>query len=86
MKHTYKPETKDRWGRFKLIGAGLVLSGVGAARILVGEQVVRHSNGQPMFSWGLVAAGLLCFLLAFVPASWVARAAEIPKAKTGHKR
>ena len=69
-------------GRLKLIGAGCALAGVGILRIRGGVQVVRHSNGQPMFSWGLIAGGFLCFVFAFVPMSWVARAAETSKPKS----
>jgi hypothetical protein len=28
-----------------------------------------------MFSWGLLAAGGLCILLAFIPTSWIGKAA-----------
>jgi hypothetical protein len=66
-------------GRLKLIGAGFALAGVGILRIIGGIQVVRHGNGQPMFSWGLIAGGIICFILAFVPLSWIARAAKTPK-------
>jgi hypothetical protein len=69
-------------GRLKLIGAGCAIAGVGILRIIGGIQVVRHSNGQPMFSWGLIVGGLMCFLFAFVPMSWVARAADTSKAKS----
>jgi hypothetical protein len=29
---------------------------------------------------------VLCFVLAFIPTSWVAKAAEIPRIKTGRDR
>lgn len=68
-------------GRLKLVGAGLALAGVGIARMMGGMQVLRHSNGQPMFSWGLIASGIVCFMLAFLPLRWVAKAAGEPEAK-----
>jgi hypothetical protein len=63
------------YGRLKLVGAGAVLAFVGAARMARGVQVVTHWTGQPMFSWGLVGAGGLCIVLAFIPPSWIAKAA-----------
>jgi hypothetical protein len=42
---------------------------------LKGVQVVTHWTGQPMFSLGLLAAGGLCILLAFIPTSWIGKAA-----------
>jgi hypothetical protein len=43
--------------------------------LLGGVQVVTHWTGQPMFSWGLIAGGGLCILLALIPAAWIAKAA-----------
>jgi hypothetical protein len=63
------------YGRLKLVGAGLVLALVGAARMARGVYVATHWTGQPIFSWGLVGAGGLCILLAFIPPSWIAKAA-----------
>jgi hypothetical protein len=63
------------YGRLKLVGAGLVLALVGFLRMAKGAQVVTHWTGQPMFSWGLFAAGGLCILLALIPTSWIAKAA-----------
>jgi Na+/melibiose symporter-like transporter len=77
--HTHKTCASSPWGRFKLIGAGLVFAGVGVLLLRRGVQVVMHWTGQPMFSWGFVAAGVVCFVLAFIPTSWVAKAAEIPR-------
>ena len=68
-------------GRLKLVGAGLVLALVGFLRMAKGVQVVTHGTGQPMFSWGLLAAGALCILLALIPTSWIAKAA-ITRSKT----
>jgi len=49
--------------------------------MLSGVQVVTHGTGQPMFSWGLIAAGLLCILVALVPQSWIARVVGTPAKK-----
>lgn len=67
--------TVRSYGRLKLVGAGLVLALVGFLRMARGVQVVMHWTVQPMFSWGLLAAGGLCNLLALIPTSWVAKAA-----------
>jgi hypothetical protein len=80
MRHDRRPG-KAIIGRLKLVGVGLVLAGVGIGRMMSGMQVVRHSNGQPVFSWGLIAGGIVCFILAFIPISWVAKAAGEPEAK-----
>jgi len=83
------PVNKDRsptrnvfLGRLKLIGGGWALAGVGILRMHGGIQVVRHTNGQPMFSWGLIAGGIVCFIFAFVPVSWIAKGAETSKPKS----
>jgi hypothetical protein len=57
--HRANPQTIRPYGRLKLIGAGLVLALVGFLRMAKGVQVVIHGTGQPMFSWGLLAAGAL---------------------------
>jgi hypothetical protein len=84
-----KPIVKERasnpWARLKLVGAGAALGGFGWALQHRGVQVVIHSNGQPMFSWGFIGAGLLCFVLALIPTSWVAKVAEIPRTGAGHR-
>ena len=69
------PPTVRPYGRLKLVGAGLVLALVGALRMARGVQVVRDWSGQPMFSWGLISAGAVCIILAFIPPAWIARAA-----------
>jgi hypothetical protein len=74
-------KTNTRYGRLKAIGAGLVLAGVGFLRLLGGVQVVTHWTGQPMFSWGLIAAGFFCILLAFIPSAWIAGAAATNTSK-----
>ncbi len=85
MSHNQRPH-KAVLGRLKLVGAGLALAGVGIGRMMSGIQVVRHSSGQPVFSWGLIAGGILCFLLALIPISWVAKAAGEPGAKRRRDR
>jgi hypothetical protein len=75
MKHHNVHLTVRPYGRLKLVGAGLILAAVGSARLLRGIQVATHWTGQPMFSWGLIAAGGLCICLALIPLSWIAKAA-----------
>jgi hypothetical protein len=58
-----------------LLAFGLAIAGVGMLWMKAGVQVQAHWTGQPMFSWGLVASGALCMLLALVPASWITKAA-----------
>jgi hypothetical protein len=82
--HRSKTPAPSRWARLKLAGAGLILAGVGIAWMLNGVQVVRHSTGQPLFSWGLVASGVLCIILAMIPQSWIAKAAEAKHIKAKH--
>jgi hypothetical protein len=76
--HADKGNANSRFGRLKAVGIGLVLVAVGVLRMLGGVQVVTHWTGQPMFSWGLVAAGVVCILSALVPVSWITTAAGIP--------
>jgi hypothetical protein len=71
----HKHPLVGRYGRLKLIGAGLVLALLGMSRMLRGIQVVTHWTGQPLFSWGLISAGGLRILLALIPISWIAKAA-----------
>jgi hypothetical protein len=68
--------SKGRCQRMKAIAAGLVLVAVGVLRLREGVEVVTHSIGQPVFSWGLIAAGLVCIVFAFVPNMWIAKAAR----------
>ena len=79
------PPKRPNLQRLKLVGAGLVLAAVGAARMMSGVQVATHWTGQPMFSWGLVAGGGVCLLLAVVPNSWITKAAT-PRSKTTRSR
>jgi hypothetical protein len=76
--HADKSSANSRFGRLKAVGAGFILVAVGILRMLGGVQVVSHWTGQPMFSWGLVAAGIVCILSALVPVSWVTTAAGVP--------
>jgi len=73
------------YGRLKLLGAGLALTVVGIAMLLRGVQVVTHWTGQPMFSWGLIAAGGLCILLALIPTSRIANAATTHSKTARHR-
>jgi len=82
----HKTRASTSWGRMKLVAAGLVLAGVGIALLLRDVQVVKHWTGQPIFSWGLVAAGCLCIVLATIPDSWVAKAAETESKRAKHSR
>lgn len=53
----------------------------------VGVQVVTRWTGQPLFSWGLIAAGGICFVFAAIPTSWINKAAQTAsrrEAATGH--
>jgi len=79
--HKNKGNANSRFGRLKAVGAGLILVTVGVLRMLGGVQVVTHWTGQPLFSWGLVAAGIVCILSAMVPLSWIAWAAQPPTGK-----
>lgn len=85
MRQHQMPPTVRPYGRLKLLGAGLALAIVGTALLLRGVQVVTHSTGQPMFSWGLIAAGGLCVLLALIPASWIAKAATTGSKPARHR-
>jgi hypothetical protein len=72
--HKHHDPPRRRFGRLKLAAAGLLLAGFGAIQLLHGVQVMRSVKGD-MFSWGFVAAGAICLLLAVVPMSWIIRAA-----------
>jgi len=73
--HSETSKGNTRHGRLKAIGAGLILVVVGLLRMGGGVQVVTHWTGQPMFSWGLIAAGFVCILSTLIPSSWIAKAA-----------
>ena len=81
--HSETSKGNTRYGRLKAIGAGLILIAVGFLRLLGGIPVVTHWTGQPMFSWGLIAAGTVCILSAFIPSSWIAKAAGTDGRKKG---
>ncbi len=80
-----KSQTTRHLGRLKLIGAGLLLAAVGIVRMMSGIQVTTHWTGQPVFSWCLVAAGGICIVLALIPDSWVAKAANASYSKTRNR-
>lgn len=44
--------------------------------MLMGVQVVTDWQDQPVFSWGIITAGGVCILLAFIPDLWVIKAAR----------
>jgi hypothetical protein len=79
--HPENGKGNTRYGRLKAIGSGLILIIVGLLRLLGGVQVVTHWTGQPMFSWGLIAAGTLCIFSAFIPRSWMVKAAATGTSK-----
>lgn len=72
--HSERPKNNTRHGRLMAIGAGLALAALGVLRLMGGVQVVRTWTGQPMFSWGLIAAGIVCIISALIPNSWIAKA------------
>ena len=74
------------YGRLKLIGAGFVLGLVGMVRLLGGIQVLKNWTGQPIFSWGLIAAGGLCILLAITPIAWIRKAADTHRLNAKDRR
>jgi len=86
LTHPHLVQAHKRWGRLKLIGAGIALGGFGVALLGRGVAVVMHWTGQPMFSWGFIAAGLLCIALAFIPTSWVAKAADVRRTRDKNGR
>jgi len=85
MKHHEIPPTVSPYGRLKLVGAGLAFAVVGTTLLMSGVQVVTHWTGQPMFLWGLIAAGGLCVVLAIIPASWIAKAATTDSRTPRHR-
>ena len=52
---------------------GLALVAVGVYRQMTGEVVVTHWTGQPMWSFGLIAAGIACIGISLLPNSVVRR-------------
>jgi hypothetical protein len=65
--------------RLKAIGAGAALVAVGCLRIRGGTQVVIHWTGQPMFSSGPIAGGLLLIASAAIPKRLMSRLATVKK-------
>jgi hypothetical protein len=57
--------------------AGIVVAGLGLLELKGGRIVLVHWTGQPLYSAGLVAMGVLLIVFAFLPNSWVARIARI---------
>jgi len=63
-----KAHTGMNWkSRIKAIGIGAIIAAVGFLRMRGGTQVVIHWTGQPMFSFGLIAAGLVVIASATIP-------------------
>ena len=67
--------------RLRGIVAGFVLVIVGCLRLNAGVQVVTHWTGQPMFSFGLIAGGLVLILASLLPDSLVSRITAESKRK-----
>ncbi len=65
--------------RLKAIGIGAILVAVGYLRIRGGTEVVIHWTGQPMFSFGLIAAGLVVLVSAAIPERLVSKLTAIRK-------
>jgi hypothetical protein len=69
-----------KWkSRLKAISAGAILVAVGYLRIRGGMQVVTHWTGQPMFSCGLIAGGLLLIASAAIPKRLLSRLTTVKK-------
>jgi hypothetical protein len=72
--------TTMNWkSRVKAIGAGVILVAAGYLRIRGGIQVVTHWTGQPMFSFGLIAAGLVLIASAAIPERLISKLTNIKK-------
>jgi hypothetical protein len=65
--------------RLKAIGVGAILVAVGYLRIRGGTQVVTHWTGQPMFSFGLIAGGLVLIASAAIPGKLMSRFTTVKK-------
>lgn len=77
-----EPEPSISWrarGRLVLYGALFALAG--AYRIKEGEGWGYNSRGQPVHPSGMVAMGVVLFILAAIPSSWINYAAKIRKRK-----
>jgi hypothetical protein len=69
----------NRKSRLKAIGAGAALVAVGYLRIRGGAQVITHWTGQPMFSSGLIAGGLVLIASAAIPKRLMSRLTTVKK-------
>ena len=67
--------------RAKGIISGVVLVIFGWLRLKVGIDVVVTSRMQPMFSFGLIAGGLVLIGASLLPDSLVARMTELKERK-----
>jgi len=65
--------------RLKAIGIGVILVAIGCLRIKEGNPVVIHWTGQPMFSFGLIAAGLVMIASAAIPGRFISRLTAVKK-------
>ena len=65
--------------RLKGVAVGIAILAVGCLRIAQGSQVVTHWTGQPMFSFGLIAAGLVFIAASAIPARFIYRMTAIKK-------
>jgi len=65
--------------RLQAIGIGSVFVAVGYLRIRGGTQVVIHWTGQPLFSFGLIAGGLVLILSAAIPGRLMSKLTAVKK-------
>ena len=65
--------------RLKAIAAGAILVGIGYLRIRGGTEVVTLWNGQPMFSFGLIAGGLVLIASAATPGRLIIKLTTLKK-------
>jgi hypothetical protein len=69
----------NRKSRLKAIGIGTILVAIGYLLIREGMQVFIHWTGQPMFSYGFIAAGLVVILSAAIPERLISKLTPIRK-------
>jgi hypothetical protein len=62
-----------------VIAGGLLVAFVGYSLLKAGKDVVTHWTGQPLYSVGLIVAGILLVVLSMIPSSWVSKAAAIDR-------
>jgi hypothetical protein len=65
--------------RLKAIGIGTILLAIGYLLIRGGTRVFIHWTGQPMFSYGLIAAGLVVIASAAIPERLISKLTAIRK-------